>query len=637
MAISSRRDNGRFSLHSLGERIVGNGVPKRAEQRADARAAPQRLKERYSLVEVLGHGSLGTTYRAFDQTMQRGVAIKLASERYAYDSQFGQRFMAEVAAAGRLSHPNVAHVLDAGFLAGRPFVVMELVEGKSLRAILADGPLPTDQCAKIAQQLVDALEGAHHQGVVHGDLRPDNVLLDRRGDAKIADFGLVRAAVATDRTLLGSAIRRTPYIPPEQLPAGPADEQTDLYALGVLLYELLTGATPPAGLEALGGRAHSEVMPPRRVRADVPLELDRAVMRALDPNPTGRFASLGDFRRDLRPEPAGAGAARSEAPAVAAWRTAARPRPPRGSRGAGHHATALVPLLASLAIVLAAIGAFTVVFPRLFSNFQMIDVPTVVEYDLAEATSIAAAHGLEVRVVGTQPTDDRPKDTVLTQNPAVGARLRRGSELKIAVSSGMRPPNVVGKSIEEARAILFRAGWPIVGIEIVPDAEAAADTVVGTRPGPDGTVDDRKRGIAVLVSGGNLALRRPIVMSNGEAPPIEMVDGDPNTSAKIAVASPRWVEIELARPTTLAAVELVVSQGRPGDTVHEIWVRTASAEVRGMHTFAGQTSDNQTLSVRFGEAVRDVRAVRIATAEGVGGLGWREIRLFERAPAAPSS
>src|SRR3954471_24205460 len=155
----------------------------------------RRLKGRYKLGGVLGHGSLGVTYRAEDTLLQRPVAIKMLADRYADDAVFRERFMAATASAGRLIHPNIVTVLDAGIVDGRPFVVMELVEGPSLRARLSRGAVPIGDCQRQALQLADALATAHRQRIIHGDIRPENVLIDEHGNAKLSDFGFVRAAV----------------------------------------------------------------------------------------------------------------------------------------------------------------------------------------------------------------------------------------------------------------------------------------------------------------------------------------------------------------------------------------------------------------------------------------------------------
>src|SRR3954471_8766099 len=148
----------------------------------------KRLKGRYKLGPILGHGSLGMTYRAEDTLLQRPVAVKMLADRYADDAVFRERFMAATAAAGRLIHPNIATVLDAGVVDGHPFVVMELVEGQSLRSRLNDrGPMPVADCQRIALQLAEALTVAHRQRVIHGDIRPENVLLDEHGNAKLTD------------------------------------------------------------------------------------------------------------------------------------------------------------------------------------------------------------------------------------------------------------------------------------------------------------------------------------------------------------------------------------------------------------------------------------------------------------------
>ncbi len=616
------------------ERARGDDRPVGRPVAGGRRATGQLLKDRYVLGDVLGHGSLGTTYRAYDRHTQRSVAIKLLSERYVGDARFGERFMAAAAQGERLVHPHIVAVLDAGFDEERPFVVSELVEGESLRAVLSKhGALPVRQATTLATEVADALAAAHRQHVPHGDLRPENVLLDGRGRARVADFGFVRAAVVTDQTLLGGAGKRIPYVPPEQLGRDPMDEPADQYALGVMLYELLTGAPPASGRDVLraaarGDAPSSEPISPGRLRPDVPLHVDRAVARALCPSPADRFANVEQLREALAGRDAGVvQAASAVTPAI--WRAESRRRPRRGETGMGERAALLVPLLASLAILLAGAGLLISVLPRLFGGMQMVDVPNLVDYDLAEASSIASAHGLNVKIVDMQLTDAHARNTLLHQDPPENGRLRRGNEVKLTLSAGIRPPNVVGKSLEDARATLVRAGWAVAGVETRADSSEAAGTVTGSRPGPDEAVVDKKQGLTLLVSAGNLVYRRPVRLSTGDASPAELVDGDPNTVGTLPGDAPTWLEIDLARPATVAAVELITSQEGPGETIHEVWVWTAG-QFRGMHTFVGPTDDNQTLTVRFDQPMRDVTAVRIATTRAQGPIGWRDVRVFER-------
>jgi eukaryotic-like serine/threonine-protein kinase len=615
MAISSRTDQGDSGPRSAAQFSVAAGWTNGTVSHDEAKTTRQLLRGRYELGEILGHGVHGTTYRGTDHKTMQPVAITVVSERYASDIAFRQRFVAVIAAAERLTHPNIVAILDSGSLSGRPFVVTELVEGQSLRTLFSSGlKLPTDRCVTIALQLADAVACAHREGILHGDLRAENVLIDARGDVKVADFGLVRATAA-------------------------ADERADLHALGLLVYELLTGTTPLPRAAAVGDPASRRQIatPPRQIRPDVPIALDRAVMRSLSTDPHCCFNSVAEFRQALPDPPPSArplagqeidpGPVERASPLI--WPTDARPPTRAGSAGFGHYAATIVPFLASLAIVAAALMAFIVVFPRLFSNYQMIDAPNVLDHDLGEASAIAAAHGLTLDLAVSQPTDDLPKDTVLAQEPAPGRRIRRGGELKVTVSAGVRPPNVIGKSFEEARQILWRAGWKLAGVEIVSDAGAPAGTVIRSRPSSDEIAEDRRRGMTLLVTGRNLALRQPIRLDSGASGPAEMVDGDPNTVASLGGAAPRWVEIALPQPSTIAGVELVTAQDQPGLTIHEVWVWAANGDFYSVHTFLGPTEDNMNLSIRFDQPAAEVRAVRIATTQAPGVPGWREIRIFE--------
>jgi serine/threonine-protein kinase len=589
----------------------------------------KRLKGRYKLGAILGQGSLGTTYRAEDVLLQRPVAVKMLADRYVDDSPFRERFMAATASAGRLIHPNIVTVLDAGVVDGHPFVVMELVEGQNLRSRIDERrPMPIADGQRIALQLADALAVAHRQRVIHGDIRPENVLLDEHGNARLTDFGFVRAAVATDVTLLGT-VHRAAYSPPELAIRDPGDEPTDVYALAVVIYEMLCGVTPRATTGAHDRAAQTGPIPVRRRRQDVPAYLDRALWRALDPEPRERISTAADLRAALSGQDASVAVSPPAPPPMqAAWRSEPRQRQ-RSGPGTGLLMT-LIPLLATALLVAAAVGGIMVLIPRLFDGFRMTDVPTLIGRTLPEAVGIAESSGLVVRATESIPTDDQPKGTVLTQDPPADRRTRRGTEVKVTTSAGIHPPNVVGKPLDEARAVLVRAGWSVAGTEARGDLPGAAGTVVGMKPGAQELADDRKQGITLYVGTGNLAAGRAVRLEGGAAGPAEMLDGKIETAGFVEKSAPTWIEIDLAQPGPLAAVELITAQEQSFVTIHEIWVWTTDGQFRGMHTFVGPTSDGQTLTTRFNAAVPNVRAVRIATTQASGRAGWREIRLFDR-------
>lgn len=588
----------------------------------------RRLKGRYSLDGVLGHGTLGTTCRAFDHKLRRPVAIKLFSGRHIHDGVFAASFMAAASVSARLRHPHIAAVLDAGLVDGRPFIVMERAEGGNLQHLLASrGQLPIDQCRRIALQIADALCYAHRQGLVHGNLKLENVLLDGQGRAKVTDFGLARAMARADGPVPASIPQGYAALSLSEQTSPEPDERTDICAVGALIYELLVGRPPSTSSNGPSSplKAGRKPSPPRLFRRDLSPQFERSVMRALLAGSGDGFSSARELQLALAaPELTPTLAA---PPAQATRRLDVRHPAHRGSRGFGHSFAALVPLAATLAIVAAAVVALTGLFPRLFSSFQMTEAPRLVDYGLTEAGSVADAYGLSIRVTGSQPTDDRPKGTVLAQHPTPGTRLRRGSEIKLTVSAGMRPPNVVGKSVDEGRAALIRAGWSVIGVEPRADSNAPAGIVVGSRPGPEELAEDDKRGLTLLVSSGNLAYRGPLRLSNGGPGGAEMVDGDPTTLGSVGGPAPCWVEVDLAQPSTVSGVDLVTAQERPGVTIHEVWVWTTSGEFRGMHTFVGPTEDNSSLAIHF-VPVANVRAVRIATTQGVGDVAWREIRVW---------
>ncbi|HET6744239.1 MAG TPA: protein kinase, partial [Candidatus Limnocylindria bacterium] len=289
---------------------------------------------RYRLIAPLGEGGMATIWRALDEQLDREVAVKLLREQYGSDPGFANRFRHEARAAGSLSHPNIVPVYDYGTdTDGAQFIVMQLVEGDDLATILRErGNLDTDEAVRIALGVAAALEAAHRRGLVHRDVKPGNILLTDDGDVKVTDFGIARAVAETSMTVTGTTLGSVHYFSPEQARGDEVTGASDVYALGIVLYEMLTGRRPFEGDSAAGValKRLSEDPPPPSTYRPVPSGLSAIVMRALQREPRDRFPDAGSFAEALRvwqQDPA-AGAAAAAAGAGAAGVAAAAESPP---------------------------------------------------------------------------------------------------------------------------------------------------------------------------------------------------------------------------------------------------------------------------------------------------------------------
>ena len=258
---------------------------------------------RYRLEETLGYGGMAVVYLARDVELDRPVALKLLGEHAAADSSFRKRFVREARVAAKLVHPNIVQVFDAGEDHGRPFIVMEYVDGESLADVLQRRrKLPPQEVVDVALQVCGGLEHAHEGGVVHRDVKPANLLRRADGTVKIADFGIARAAEATKLTRVGTVLGTAAYLSPEQAAGEEVTAAADIYSLGVVLYELLTGETPHRfdSLADLTVKQRESVITPVRDREpSVPPALEEVVMRCLARNPSYRPASAAELARAL--------------------------------------------------------------------------------------------------------------------------------------------------------------------------------------------------------------------------------------------------------------------------------------------------------------------------------------------------
>jgi eukaryotic-like serine/threonine-protein kinase len=286
---------------------------------------------RYELGERLGSGGMADVYAAYDRTLERPVALKLLRESLSSDPTFVARFTREARSAASITHPRVVQVLDAGSVDGRHYIAMELVPGGTLKQVIQrQGPFPERRALRIAREIADGVAVAHARGIIHRDLKAQNVLIDASGYPKVADFGIARTTDETSLTQTAALLGSVHYLAPEQAAGGPIDERADVYSLGVVLYEMLTGILPfraDTPLEIANLHLHAEPVPARRIRTGLRAETDALVARAMAKRPAKRFRSAAELRDAIdsllgeRPVPV---VAPQAAPAA---RAAIRPRP----------------------------------------------------------------------------------------------------------------------------------------------------------------------------------------------------------------------------------------------------------------------------------------------------------------------
>jgi serine/threonine-protein kinase len=313
------------------------------------------LADRYELEELVGAGGMSSVFRAHDRLLDRKVALKILHQQYSGDDEYVERFRREARAVAALSHPNIVTVIDRGEHEDRQFIVFEYVEGENLKRLIERrGPAPVATALELGMQIARGLSFAHQQGLVHRDVKPQNVLLNGDGRAKVTDFGIARSLdVQHGMTQTGTVLGTSDYIAPEQAQGQRVDEHTDVYSLGVVLYELLTTEVPFPGenFVAVAMRHINEPPPPiRDKRPDVPPRVEAAIQKAMAKRPEDRFPTMADFCQELDACLAELGEAGTQvAPALA-------PRARRERRRVSPW-----PVIAAL-VVLAAAGAIAAYF-----------------------------------------------------------------------------------------------------------------------------------------------------------------------------------------------------------------------------------------------------------------------------------
>lgn len=478
------------------------------------------LASRYRLENRVGAGGMATIYRARDLTLDRDVAVKVLHPHLVDDAGLRERFRTEARHAAKLLHPNIVNVFDTGDRdgpGGLPWIVMEYVDGPSLRDVLRErGSLRPGEALAVVEPLARALARAHAGGVVHRDVKPENVLIAPDGTPKIADFGIARAVAATSHTQTGTLIGSVHYMAPELVSGKPATAATDQYALGVLLYELLTGEQPldADNVMAIALRHAQEPIPaPSARNPAVPAALDAVVTRATAADPAARFGDMEDFAAALRaaipqgPEPVVVHTRGEDGrehtlviPAAALQTTIVPPPPPARAHAARvpriRWRRGRIPL-AVAAAALVALGMWALLLA------PVIDVPRLTGLTLEQARAAAAGEGLAIATAPPRHSRDVPEGRVAAQDPPSDGRARRGGTIHIALSLGPRivaMPKVVGLAQEQAVERLAEHGFD-VRIDTGFHDTAPAGQVAAQRPDPGGEVAEGSK-VVLYVSKG---------------------------------------------------------------------------------------------------------------------------------------
>ena len=463
------------------------------------------FNDRYEIHSRIGRGGMADVFLARDRLLDRPVAVKVLFPEYAADPNFVERFRREATHAAGLSHPNIVSIFDRGEFDGSYYIVMEYVEGRTLKELIRSrGLCPVPVAIAYTRQILAALRYAHRNGVIHRDIKPHNAIVDSEGVVKVTDFGIARAG-ASQMTEEGAIIGTAQYLSPEQARGAPVDQTSDLYSTGIVLFELLTGEVPFTGDSPveIAMKHLGETPPvPSDLRPDVPEDLDLVVIRALAKEPADRYQSAAAMDADLETVARGGRVAAETAEAAtmvlsgdraidatAATQIGRRSPPPQyvpPKRG-----RPIWPWLLGAGVLLALLIGGWFFYDSIQKQIQgeeTVAVPYVVGIPQALAVQNIQDAGLipQVRPVSNSDVEE---GVVFQQNPTEGTRVDKETVVRIDVSSGkpeVTIPSVVGQTVEDAVAELTRAGLNAQVVEVNSDKDVG--TVTGQSPASGITV-----------------------------------------------------------------------------------------------------------------------------------------------------
>jgi predicted Ser/Thr protein kinase len=546
---------------------------------------------RYRVEEKIGEGGMATVYRAIDTALDRIVAIKVLRPSFAQDPEFVERFRREAHSAAKLSHPNIVQVFDTGSENGVYYIVMEYLPEPNLKRIIANyAPLPLRKVLEVAAEACEALKVAHQAGIVHRDIKPQNILFTNDGRVKIADFGIARAMTASDLTQTGTTIGSVHYISPEQAQGQPAGPHSDLYSLGVVMYEALTGRLPFQGESPVSVAVrHVRERPqsPRAFNPSITPSAEYVIMKALSKEIARRYASAAEMLADIRKIQEGADldqtgilpmpdqateaierADRAERTAVMArppqrpapTRPVARPRPAPPPPAPAFPVSAVI--VGLLLIIAVFAGLYFVMRQIMYPHEQVrqVMVPSVIGRTEFEASALLSQRGLRLgSKIYREDSGPAPPGTILEQSPPPDELVDADSEVDVVIKRAKETvtvPDVTGLDLTAAERLLRERQLSAGGPKHEYSDQAPKGQVISQSPDP-GTQMQAGETVVLTVSDGPKPQEPP-------EQPSEPTPGEPGTAPETPTTGPEEPGAEESEPVN-PQVEMVPE---PPDPAH---------------------------------------------------------------------
>lgn len=480
--------------------------------------------ERYRILSKIGSGGMADVFLAEDTTLNRQIAIKALYKQYAAQDNFVNRFRHEAQAAAGLNHPNIVSIYDWGQRGEDYYIAMEYVHGRSLKRLIRDhAPFTISDGMKILMQVCSALQHAHKADIVHRDIKPHNILVTDEGDVKVTDFGIARIVTAeAQMTQTGMVLGTAHYISPEQARGFQARQVSDIYSLGVVMYEMFTGKLPFDGENPVAvALKHTQDVPPAPhiVNPNIPDPLERIILKAMARSPEKRYQSVADLREDLRRfikgmEVSAEDAFDEDEPTILMM-PVERPadRRPKNDGEGSVNWTAWISLIVFLLIAAAGVSYLT--YTKLVP--KTVKVPSLVGLTEERALERLKTRGLRLNITSRSEHDIVPTGRVISQNPEAGSSLKEDSEVDVVISTGkpqINVPDVVGMTEVEAARALLEIGLDIGEVERKHSTEEEG-SIIEQDPDP-GTEVAKKTKVNIIVSSGVATTPIPDVIGDSE-------------------------------------------------------------------------------------------------------------------------